>query len=375
MAPPALSPLLALALIASASAQYLTPSDLPTDPAPNPIVLGHWFVIPAADFEGLRTLNPFLTDEQLANVKSGAECDTRADEDYCSELPAFFSGLGLSALADDGIRLMGVTDNGPFGTCPAPAEDEPPLPAGVRQSAYFVPAFAPTISEFRIDQEAGGMALEKTCFFKGPDGEPLNGLPNTDRDDVPMEAGCETEIDRSPNGIDPEDIHRIPGTDLCLGGDEYSPSAIVFNCNFESEDCGTVMIRYVPEGLELPGASYEVRSNLPSAILNRRKGRGIESAAVSPDGKSAYLLLQSAMGPNKNATSELSHTIHVVKLDITNPMDAKVAGLFLYIAEDIDLWVGTEKPADTKISAAFWASEFVDSDNDVLVVLERSVKQ
>eukprot|EP00803_Ostreobium_quekettii_P005871 evm.model.scf_2585.1 EVM.evm.TU.scf_2585.1 scf_2585:486-8030(-) len=370
--------LAALALLAAclspAHSQYLTQDDIPSDPADKATVVGRWFVAPHDGFQGLKTINPFLTDEDLRYTKRGDDCDDRKKSEVCAELPSWFSGLGLSQpTAADGIRFIGITDGGPANGCKEPDG----TPDEVSHKDFVVPAFAPVVSEFRINLEAGALLLDNHCFLKGADGAPLTGLPNTDRDDVPFSGGdCEDQLDRSIDGIDPEDVQKIPGTDLCLGGDEYSPSMFIFNCNFGSEDCGTVLTRYIPEGLELPGAAYEVRPILPGAFLNRRKGRGFESAAISPDGKAAILLLQSAMGSDEDDSPfALSHTMHAVKLNISDPADARVLGHFLYIGENVENWFDSDEPKDTKLSSATWVSEFAGTDNDVLVVMERRKDQ
>ncbi|CAD7700377.1 unnamed protein product [Ostreobium quekettii] len=362
-----------LACLPSSLAQYLRQSDLPQDPAEKATVLGHWLVAPHADFQGLRTVNPFLTDEDLKYTKSGSECDDRSKGDVCADVPSWFSGLGIFNLtAEDGIRFLGVMDGGPANACKEPRG----TPDHISHKDYVVPAFAPVVSKFRVDQ-THGVLLEHHCFLKGSDGEPLNGLPNTDNDDSPFTGGdCEVQLNRSVNGLDTEEVQKIPGTNLCLAGDEYSPSMVIFNCEFGTKECGTVLTRYIPEGLELPGASYNVRSILPGAFLHRRKGRGFESAAVSPDGKTAILLLQSPLGDDdKWSPFATSHVIHAVKMDITDPGNAIVAAHYLYVVENFLNWFDKRKPQDTKISSATWASQFAGTDHDVLVVIERRPNQ
>eukprot|EP00803_Ostreobium_quekettii_P008642 evm.model.scf_103EXC.11 EVM.evm.TU.scf_103EXC.11 scf_103EXC:134041-137897(-) len=71
----------------------------------------------------------------------------------------------------------------------------------------------------------------------------------------------------------------------------------------------------------------------------------------------------------------LSHTMHAVKLSISDPADARVLGHFLYIGENVENWFDSDEPKDTKLSSATWVSEFAGTENDVLVVMERRKDQ
>lgn len=44
--------------------------------------------------------------------------------------------------------------------------------------------------------------------------------------------------------------------------------------------------------MQLPMAGYRVHSIIPDVYKNRRKNRGMEGAAVSPDGRLAYAFMQ-----------------------------------------------------------------------------------
>jgi len=65
--------------------------------------------------------------------------------------------------------------------------------------------------------------------------------------------------------------------------------------------CMQVKVRYVPQSL---GASpffstftgYPVKAILPDAFLKRRNNKGLENAAVSPDGKVAWTMIQVGTG-------------------------------------------------------------------------------
>jgi hypothetical protein len=74
-------------------------------------------------------------------------------------------------------------------------------------------------------------------------------------------ANCWGEsLGYTQSGIDPEDIVQIPGTPYCWIVDEYNPSAAVVSCDMTNmNQCGTIMMRYTPQGVALPGAGYPVK--------------------------------------------------------------------------------------------------------------------
>lgn len=210
----------------------------------------------------------------------------------------------------------------------------------------------------------------------------VTGLPNTENDDVPFNADCSARLDLNPNGIDSEDLQPIPGTDLCLGVDEYSPSVFVFNCNFTGADCGLVLMRYVPEGISEAqhDAQYPVKELLPPALMHRRQSRGFESVAVSPDGKRAIAIMQSAMG-DEHGEQKHSHTLLSVVLDISAPLDATLQGTHILLAKNAHSFVGDArgswtKARDIKVSAAVWVSHLMGRPQDpIVLILTRGINQ
>lgn len=154
-------------------------------------------------------------------------------------------------------------------------------------------------------------------------------------------------------------------------------------------------MRYVPK--VLGGASffgsftgYPVKAILPDSFMMRRNNKGLENVAVSPNGKTAWtmmqvggagscqlvartllrclnwllepccacdawhapchtsllqltrqpqpavplsLLLQSAMGDDDSAATKASFTLTAAKLDLSDPLNATLVGVYLYIGE------------------------------------------
>lgn len=270
----------------------------------------------------LAILNPHLTQEDLqAAQRAGfARQDTPSP------------GSGLVALGRG--RYLALTDRGPNGKCPGGA-------------SFPVPRFTPSI--VFLQEEGGSLKVEKSLPLKDVQGRPISGLPNQkERDDVPHgDAACKTLLPYDPGGIDPEDIALLPDGRFLLV-EEYSPSLLVVDRD------GKVLVRYVPEGLRLEGAPYPVQEILPRVLLERRKNRGFENLALSKDGKSAWAVLQSPLGSTKDDGLSNSLVARAVRFDLSDPLKARVTGMYLVPFSDPASYPKKNKPKDMKYSAAQW---------------------
>lgn len=171
----------------------------------------------------------------------------------------FFSDIYYDAARGEWWAL---SDRGPGG-------GTLPYETRVHRFAIDVDPSTGGISEFRI--------VQTLIFRKGPNA--LDGF-------APMQAG--------PLGLafDPEGIVVHPLTGHLLLSDEYGPSVIEIN------RAGQLVRRY-----ELP--SNVLPRNAASGVVNhandngntagKRTNRGFEGLAISPDGRTLYAMLQSAM--------------------------------------------------------------------------------
>lgn len=82
---------------------------------------------------------------------------------------------------------------------------------------FQVPKFAPAFASFVFDSEQKRVVIDETCYLKGTSGKPLNGMSTSAADDTPFDGNCQSGLSTGPNGFDPEDIHQIPRSNLCLG--------------------------------------------------------------------------------------------------------------------------------------------------------------
>jgi hypothetical protein len=139
------------------------------------------------------------------------------------------------------------------------------------------------IHRFKIDVNPASGAisnfqvLQTLIFRKG--GSPLDGLS-------PQTAG--------PLGLafDPEGIVVHPLTGHLLVSDEYGPSLLEIN------RAGQVLRRYPTPSNLLPRHVATGAVNFASDAGNdagKRSNRGFEGLAISPDGRTVYAMLQSAM--------------------------------------------------------------------------------
>ena len=291
------------------------------------------------------TLPPFslsefgLTAEELATGQANGLTAT--------DLPAIASGLQRLA----GKHFVGVTDRGPTFTRTTPTPGR----------VFPLPTYTPTLVFFSAHD---GRLTPHTLIPIVVDdaGTPATGIPNAALDDsVPFESPTSTtQLPFNPNGLDLEDLHTLPDGGFIVV-DEYSPSLAIIS------DAGKVLKRYTPQGKALAGSAYTVSDTLPAILAQRRANRGFESIAVADDGRTAYTLTQSPLGPTgATAPTRNSRILRVLRLDISDPLNLQVTGQFLVRMSDAATYPAGNRPQDLKVSSAAWVSE------NKLLLLERS---
>jgi hypothetical protein len=193
------------------------------------------------------------------------------------DLPAI--GSGLQRLA--GNHYVSITDRGPTFTRTTPTPGR----------VFPLPAYTPSLVFFR----AGGGEITPQAIVPivvDEAGTPATGISNSTTDDsVPFESPTAvTQLPFNPNGLDLEDVHMLPDGSF-IAVDEYSPSIVIIS------DTGKVLKRYTPTSKTLSGAAYPVSNTLHNILAQRRSNRGFESVAVSDNGRTAYTMTQSPLGP------------------------------------------------------------------------------
>lgn len=238
-------------------------------------------------------------------------------------------GSGLVRVGEN--EFVGISDRGPNGE------------VGQRRT-FPLPQFAPHLTRFKLN--AGKIEIVSSSVLADPNGKPLTGLSNQEPEERLFEtADAATPLPYDPNGVDPEAVRVFPDGKF-LVSEEYGPSVLVVNTN------GRVLMRYVPENKPLPGAAYPVKAILPPVLSHRRTNRGFEALALAPDGQTAYVLLQSPLGAEKKFES--ARVSRVLRLDISDPLNARVTGHFLMPLSPATDYGATLKQAGVKLNDAEW---------------------
>lgn len=284
------------------------------------------------------TLPPY----SLANWGYTAEELAAAEPYTLTDRPAI--GSGLQHLF--GNYYLSVTDRGPS-----------PKPADKR--LFPLPSFTPTIVLFQAVRDE--LNIEGYLpILVSPGGPAVTGLPNNKTNDSVPYLPPATVLPFNPNGLDIEDIRFLPQGKFLLV-EEYSPSVVVVDL------CGAVLKRYIPSSKTLPGAGYPVSSILPPILDQVRANRGLESIAVSPDGMTAYAIMQSPLGPTSGSSPfKNSRVLRLLRLDVRNPLDIKVTGHFIVLMSPAPDYPAGNTPDVLKVSAAAWVSP------DKLLLIERT---
>ena len=250
-------------------------------------------------------------------------------------------GSGLARIGTN--EFVGISDRGPNGEV-----------GGKR--TFPLPKFCPFISRFKLLD--GKIAIEHSILLTDTQGLPLSGLSNMEGQERLFEsAEARIPLPFDPNGVDPEAIRVFPDGKFLIS-EEYGPSILVIKPN------GQVLMRYMPENKSLPRTTYPARAILPRILAQRRTNRGFESLALSPDGRIAYALLQSPVGDVTDERYKNCRIVRVVRLDLTDPLNANVTGLFLIRLSDASDYGKTQKQENVKLNDAVWLAP------DKLLLLE-----
>ena len=266
-----------------------------------------------------------------------------------TDLPAIGSGLVWLG----GMEFMGITDRGPN-------EDHLSASGAVDGKVFPLPSFTPAMVRFTI----AGNSIKPLEYIPLTtlSGNAVSGISNEARDDVPfLNAESRTALAFNPNGLDTEALQRLPDGKWLIA-EEYSPSIAVLSAK------GQVLMRYTPRGKRLNGAGYAVRDILPAVFENRRANRGFENLAVSGDGRTAWAIMQSPMGATSDKAFDESRIARAVRLDISNPLNAKVTGMYAVPMSARADYKDTKRQRDLKFSDVAWLSD------QKLLVLERADK-
>jgi hypothetical protein len=241
------------------------------------------------------------------------------------------------------------------------------LCAGDEKAKNFtLPDFTITIAKIEISPDNTAKLLE-TIPLKGKSGKPVTGLPFTS-ENFKLEAAYDINgklLPGDPSGLDTETLARLPDGSFIVG-EEYGSSVLEIAAD------GTVLKRHVPAGVEteLQSADYEVVGTLPAIIAKRTLNRGIENVAVSADGATLYVLMQSPLANPDNDAYKKSAATRMWKIERAS---GKVLGEYVYLMDDPASFAADNKKEAQKQNAVR-LSEMVALGPDKLMIIERISK-
>lgn len=179
---------------------------------------------------------------------------------------------------------------------------------GKKRRAFPVPDYTPAI--LQVQAKGAGLNILKFLPIVDARGAPVTGLSNLKKhDDKPFTFDGKTPLARNPSGLDPEALVRTLKGDFWVA-EEYGPSLVHVAAD------GSVIKRFVPQGLDYTGAQYRVANVLPAIFAMREDNRGFEGMTLSPDEKTLYIALQSPLSNPNNDTGQASRNTRILVFDI-----------------------------------------------------------
>jgi len=266
-------------------------------------------------------------------------------------------GVLLGGLGSDLYHIPGdaadifyaITDRGPNNDTVQPDKS-----AG---TGFVVPTFSPLILKVQIS--GSEVKILETIAIKTKSGVGATGLPNIKGyDAVPTDVkGITADSMYNLSGLDAEGIVKTANGDFWIV-DEYAPSLA------QLSSTGAIKTRYVPAGWKGTPTSFKAVKSIPALYLTRKANRGFEALALSPDGTTLFIGLQSPLLNPTKAVGDASLATRILRFDIGSK---SFTGEFVFGFEKVSLVdAKATKNSDLKLSA------MVALDSNTLLVQERT---
>jgi 3-phytase len=186
------------------------------------------------------------------------------------------------------MQFLTLTDRGP--------NTEPTLMPFDHQlhRGFGLPDFTPELVQFTLDPETNNIELNKRTPLRGPQGEPMSGLPvrpgnpkiiGQDESGVDLHGKL---LSAHKLGIDPECVAIAEDGSYWIG-EEYYPSILHF------DNQGALIERFIPKGASPTIGSID---SLPAIYMARQPNNGFEGLTIS--GNIIYAFVQSPFGLIEN---------------------------------------------------------------------------
>jgi hypothetical protein len=275
------------------------------------------------------------------------------------------SGAGRRA-TDPAMTFWTISDRGPNFTCGDAKDvlgvDGKTVCGGLKGARiYSQPDYSPSIYRITLKDDKT-FTVDTVLPLRDGDGKPVNGLLN------PLtHASTEQPIDLSgqklqqnPDAVDAESI--VPMADGTFWvSEENGPSLLHIDAD------GKILRRIVPQGTEgdFKGAHYPVDGGLPAVLATRFLNRGLESLAITPDGRRFATIIQNPLANPDADTYKASKNARLWTLD---PATLQVTGEYVYTLDDPQSFRldPSKKQSDPRIS------EMMGLGADRFLVLERT---
>jgi hypothetical protein len=245
-----------------------------------------------------------------------------APEDHQIRLGGIGSDLWHDPADGPNVFWM-ITDRGPNGQIR-------PQPGAPARRTFPVPEFTPTILKVKV--EAGEIIILQAIPIRGLSQTGAGGISNylgaSPRGDETPYGCLATDADLlslNANGLDTEGLVRDKQGNFWVV-EEYRPSILKISPE------GVVLKRFVPEDDPLTGTDYALGKYLPAVLQWRKGNRGFEGAAISPDGKKLYTMLQSPASNPSASVGNASHMVRLFEFDIAMEM---VTAEYVYVLQPV----------------------------------------
>src|SRR5262245_32955055 len=213
---------------------------------------------------------------------------------------------GLTHIPDDPENVFyTVTDRGPNQTVTG-------------QARFLIPTFTPSIIKIQVVNSS--INILQQIPLKLPQGtDPITGTQRISGvsnvaglDEAPFDPNG-NPLPYDPYGLDLEAIVYNQQTDTFWLSEEYRPSLV------EVTRDGTILRRLIPSGqasLFANAPNIPVTDVLPTELATRNQNRGLESIALTPNGKFLYTAIQSTLFNPNSSVSSTSRVLRIVQLDL-----------------------------------------------------------